>query len=368
MAFLTQASQQWFTRPADERFVSLDEMSKAMNGLCDRSLSFVENTREIVVVPDENDTTNQGLFVYAGDSMLAPTHHSFGQLCSRASPSASPASFFRENSMPAPLVADALNYSLRFRRGAQDNVFVLATDDKLRAMTSATYGRVWNAEIIDLLKDRFGDGVTGDWRVPGEFGKKVTVDRENTTLYASDRDMFVFLANEGHRIEVPDRRDGKSGSLARGFFVWNSEVGDKTLGAGFFLFDYVCCNRIVWGADQFHEFRFRHTKGAFGRWMDQVMPILDKFANGSPKSVQRTIQAARRRKLRTDNLDQFLANRFGRGMVQPIKTAHEADEGRPIETVWDVTVAATAAARSLPNTDRRVEVERAAGRLLQRAG
>jgi hypothetical protein len=25
--------------------------------------------------------------------------------------------------------------------------------------------------------------------------------------------------------------------MARGFFVWNSEVGDKTLGLGFFLFD-----------------------------------------------------------------------------------------------------------------------------------
>jgi hypothetical protein len=33
--------------------------------------------------------------------------------------------------------------------------------------------------------------------------------------------------------------------------VWNSEVGKTTLGAGFFLFDYVCCNRIIWGADQY---------------------------------------------------------------------------------------------------------------------
>src|SRR5205085_2211526 len=85
--------------------------------------------------------------------------------------------------------------------------------------------------------------------------------KENTTLFASDRDMFVFLADEDRRIEVPGRRNGSGGSMARGFFVWNSEVGDKTLGLGFFLFDYVCCNRIVWGADQYTESRTPPTAG-----------------------------------------------------------------------------------------------------------
>src|SRR5207302_1489157 len=89
--------------------------------------------------------------------------------------------------------------------------------------------------------------------------------KENTTLFASDRDMFVFLADEDRRIDIPGRRNGSGGSMARGFFVWNSEVGDKTLGLGFFLFDYVCKNRIVWGADQYTEIRIRHTKGAADR-------------------------------------------------------------------------------------------------------
>ena len=43
------------------------------------------------------------------------------------------------------------------------------------------------------------------------------------------------------------------------------------------------------------------------------------------------------------------------------------EEGRPIETVWDVTVAATAHARSVPHTDKRLEIERAAGDLLKTA-
>jgi hypothetical protein len=54
-------------------------------------------------------------------------------------------------------------------------------------------------------------------------------------------------------------------------------------------------------------------------------------------------------------------------MVEPIKAIHLAEEGRPIETAWDVTVAATAHARSVPNTDKRLDIEREAGALLNAA-
>jgi hypothetical protein len=39
----------------------------------------------------------------------------------------------------------------------------------------------------------------------------------------------------------------------------------------------------------------------------------------------------------------------------------------PIETAGDVTVAATAHARSIPNNDKRLEIEREAGALLNAA-
>src|SRR5205807_8235774 len=132
----------------------------------------------------------------------------------------------------------------------------------------------------------------------------------------------------------PDRRNG-SGSMARGFFVWNSETGDKTLGLGFFLFDYVCCNRIVWGADQYTEVRIRHTKGAPDRWLEEVAPVLKEYDEGSAQPVIRAIEAARERKIQ-DDLDSFLATRFGKSLVPAIKAIDEVEEGRPIETVWDV--------------------------------
>lgn len=47
-----------------------------------------------------------------------------------------------------------------------------------------------------------------------------------------------------------------------------------------------------------------------------------------------------------------------------MKVAHELEEARPIETVWDAVTAATAVARSIPNQDARVDLEREAGKLL----
>ncbi len=62
-----------------------------------------------------------------------------------------------------------------------------------------------------------------------------------------------------------------------------------------------------------------------------------------------------------------MAKRFGKSLVPALKAVHETEEGRPIETLWDVTVAATAHARSLPNNDKRLELERSAGELLKQA-
>ena len=326
---LHQASQQWMSRPADERYTSLLDMQAFKRRIRERSTPQVLSSRDLEVYPTESNP--RALLIQGPDKALsAPTHWSFGQLCSLASPGNSPASYFRETNMPAPMIADCLNYNLRFTRGVAD-IGILTTqgDDfsELRSVNGPNYGRVYDADVVDALVTRFGDGVTGQWRVPGEFGKAVNVTKGNTTLYASDRDMFVFLADEENRIEIPNRRAGKFGSFARGFFVWNSEVGKTTLGAGFFLFDYVCCNRIVWGAGQYTEVRIRHTKGAPDRWLEEVTPVLDEYSRASAKPVVEAITHAQEKRL-GDELDAFLANRFGKRMVPAIKAMKSKRVGR----------------------------------------
>lgn len=370
MATLMQASSQWASRPADQRFLSLTEMMARMEYVRDHSHGVGVSSRSINLIPANeikpgSDPQHKGLLAVVGDSeVYAPTHHSFGQL---ATLSESPAGYLR--TLPSPLAADCVNFGMRFKRGVQDVGMLLYRNDlnELRAATGPNYGRIWNADIISSLVDHVGDGVTGNWRVPGEFGEAVEVTKENTTLYASDRDMFVFLADEQHKIEMPNRRNGAPGQLSRGFFVWNSEVGDKTFGIATFLFDYVCKNRIVWGAEGFKEIKIRHTSGAPDRWLDEVRPALQAYAQSTESTVLDTVKAAQAAKV--PKIDDFLKSRFslGRNTIQSIRVAHEMDEGRPMETLWDITTGITAYARSIPHQDERVKLERVGGEVMELA-
>lgn len=362
MATLMAASHQWRSRPSDQRFTSLTQLHDHVVGIRDRSKAKAVSSRGLQATPVEGDNTAL-MVVGPNGGPVNVTHWSFGQLAQRAG---APAGYLRD--LPAPIAADCLNYGLHHVRDVEDLGVLLYQNGgpaELRAVTGPNYGRIWNSTVTKALVDRFGDGLTGDFRVPGEFGKAVEITKENTTLYASDRDMFVFLADEQHRIEVPNRRDGKPGSLARGVFFWNSEVGAGTLGMAGFLFDYVCCNRIVWGAQDYAELRIRHTAGAPDRWLEDALPAIEAYANHSTHSIEQALAAARAKKL--DSVDEFLAKRFTRSQVSAIKAAHMADEQRPIETLWDAATGITAYARGVQYQDQRVDLERAAGKVLDLA-
>lgn len=366
---LFHASRQWASRPDDQRFLSLTELHDTVARGRANSKATVLSTRKIEVQPANDDQTKGIQIVGPNGGVTTPTHWSFGQLAGLAK---APAGYLR--SLPAPVVADCMNYGLRFNRDAEDVGLLLTKTDsaesngnfgqiELRAATGPRYGRVWNEDIVAALINKFGDGRTGDFRVPGEFGKQVPITRSNTTIYGSDRDMFVFLADEEHRIEMQNRRNGQPGSLARGFFVWNSEVGSQSIGAAFFLFDYVCMNRIVWGVQDFKEIRLRHTASAPDRWMEEIAPVLIEYSNASAAPIEATIREAQQKRV-DDDLDKFLKNRFTVSQANAIKAAHEREEGRPIETIWDVVTGTTAYAKTIPHQDDRVFIERAAGKVL----
>lgn len=363
MATLMQASHQWATRPDDERFTSLVELNNFMNAQRIASRPRIVSSRQLTVQPvDEKD--HKALCAVGPDGNAVNfTHYSFGQLAARAG---APAGYLRE--LPAPIAADCMNYGLQYSRNIENLGVLLYKNGggpELRAVTGPNYGRVWNSSVTQQLVDRFGDGITGQWRVPGEFRKQVEITKQNTTLYGSDRDMWVFLADEENRIEIPNRREGKKGSLARGFFVWNSEVGAATLGVSTFLFDYVCCNRIVWGAEEYQEFKIRHTASAPDRFFQEIRPAIQEYANSSGKGIVKAVEDARKKRI--DDIDEFLKKRFTTAQVNGIKAAHQTDEQKPIENLWDATVGITAYARGLQWQDERVKLEREAGKILKLA-
>src|SRR5438046_4097276 len=117
MTTLMQASRQWASRAADERYASLLDLQSTMTRRRERSRSTVESTRALTVLPDESDPLHRGLYLgiergpLAGQ-LLAPTHQAFGQICTLAA-TPSPASYFRESRVPSEIIADALNFNLR---------------------------------------------------------------------------------------------------------------------------------------------------------------------------------------------------------------------------------------------------------------
>src|SRR3546814_8328037 len=74
-----------------------------------------------------------------------------------------------------------------------------------------------------------------------------------TTLYASDRDVFLFLVDDANPIEAGRLPNGDPDLFFRGFYCWNSAVGSKTLGMATFYLRAVCMNRNIWGAESFEE-------------------------------------------------------------------------------------------------------------------
>ena len=106
MTELMQAHRQWMSRAPDERFTCLIDMQAFKRRFRDNSRSQVISSRGLTMRPVEDDPRALHIMGHGnGLPAAAPTHWSFGQLCSLASPGNSPASYFRETQMPAPSTA-----------------------------------------------------------------------------------------------------------------------------------------------------------------------------------------------------------------------------------------------------------------------
>lgn len=198
--------------------------------------------------------------------------------------------------MPATLAGINLQYGLSHQRSEQ--VKILELDDgrqELRAATGPEYGRIFDHELVSVVRQIAGNGI-GDtrWKVPGAldwatstYNPYVEVTTDTTTLYASDRDVFLFLVDDTHPIEAGELSDGSPDLYFRGFYCWNSEVGSKTLGIASFYLRGVCQNRNLWAVEGFEEIVIRHSKYAGNRFAHEVAPAPESFANSSPQGFSK---------------------------------------------------------------------------------
>ena len=364
-----RVSRHWATRAPDERFVSLVDMwqhaaqrktESRQKVVTAKSVRFEATDDENVVVFEKGEKS--------GAKFITPnrfelTNWSFNQICDRIK---CPANFITR--LPAKLAVANLNECIDQSKSTKIQLLTRENGGKeLRAATSEGYGRIWDADVLETVVDQYGDGVTGRYRVPGEFGKAKPVTKENTTMYMSDRNMFVFLCDEQNRVEIPNRRNDGIGALARGFYFWNSEVGKETIGVSTFYFDYTCCNRIIWGQEEQQEIRLRHSKFAPERFAQDILPGLTAFTEGSTLGITTAIENARKVVFELpEEVDDLLGKSFPKKTVNKISLVHYLEEERPIENMWDVIVGMTAFARSIQQQDERVAVEIKAGQMLRK--
>ncbi|MFK3781380.1 DUF932 domain-containing protein [Agrobacterium sp. NPDC089420] len=369
-----RVSSEWFSRPDDERYLSLSDLHRAVSARTERARVRTVETAEIRVEATRDNAERLSLIVPSGREPLAPTHWSYGQLCSLVG---APASYMRQ--LPAPLAAINLQHGLLNHNA--EMVKTLEMDDgrlELRAVTGPEYGRIWDKDLIAAIMNIAGNG-TGDtiWKVPGlldwstmTHNPFVDITKDTTTLYASDRDVFVFLCDDTHPIEAGRLPNGEPDLYFRGFYAWNSEVGSKTLGIASFYLRAVCANRNLWGTENFEEITIRHSKFAAQRFAHEAAPALTNFANSSPAPFIAGIRAARERVVARNDEDRqtFLRRRgFSKAETGKIIETVLSEEGRPPESVFDFVQGITALARGKSHQDTRLELEGKAKRLLESA-
>src|SRR5712664_4058486 len=369
-----RVSSEWFSRPADERYLSLNELARTVRDRTDRSRTRVVESALIHVEANRTDPERLALMLPGSDTPVAPTHWSFGQLASQVG---APAAYLRQ--LPAALAGINLQYGLTANRAEQ--IKTLETDDgrvELRAVTSPDYGRIFDHELVEAVQRIAGNG-TGDarWKVPGVldwstgiYNPRVDISKDTTTLYASDRDIFVFLVDDLNPIEAGRLRDGSPDLYFRGFYCWNSEVGAKTLGMASFYLRAVCQNRNLWGVENFEEITIRHSKFAAQRFAHDAAPALTSFANSSPAPFIAGIKAARERIVARSDEDResFLRKRgFSKSETAKIIETVLSEEHRKPESIFDFVQGITALARTKTDQDTRLELEGKARKLLERA-
>ncbi len=360
-----RVSSEWFSRPGDQRFLSLSELQRSVKDRADRSRARVLESREVRVEARRDDGDRLALILPGDPEPVAPTHWSFGQLAGLVG---APAGYLR--GLPAAVAGINLQYGLSHHR--TEMVKAYTSQDgrtELRAVTGPDYGRIHDFELVDAVMRIAGNG-TGDtrWKVPGvldwrtmTYDPHVDVSKETTTLYASDRDVFLFLCDDTNPIEAGRLPSGEPDLYFRGFYCWNSEVGSRTLGISSFYLRAVCANRNLWGVEQFEQVTIRHSKHAAHRFAAEAAPALESFADSSAAGFVSGIRAAREAIVARsdDDRSEFLRRRgFSKGDTARVIETVLVEEGHPPASVFDFVQGITAVARAEPRDGSRRRLRR----------
>lgn len=295
-----------------------------------------------------------------------PTHWSFGQMAGLLK---APAAYLR--TLPKGLVVDLMNHGLQNTDRETVKFMTVESEDGganiLQAITSPTYGRIWDADCVDAVK-RMVERSGGRFFNPkayvnnGQGFSGITGQTAPSGLYASDRDVFMFMIDGGSFLDA-----GPRAQLNRGFICWNSEVGAKTMGLMTFYHNGVCGNHFIWGASNVNTLLIRHVQSGPTRFDVEAMPALKAYIDAPAGPVESQLRKAQEMIIGKDNTEvvEFLDRngKFSKGEIGNAINFAKAEEG-DCRTLWQAIQGFTAYARGFDYVDARVDLEKRAGALM----
>lgn len=365
------------TRPADECFETFPQLIAHAQAQKDRSAERTYNLRDLQAVavdgpkPGSQDAqAGQTVQLESPKGRANFTHWSFGQL---ARTIGAPANYLRtlEPSIAAQAINDGMHRLAPI--GTEANLLMESngpgTTPTVRAATSDTYGRVWDANLYGEVNRHFGDGMTshgatGTWQSP-----PVWPGQKPGGNYRGDRDSYVLRIDGGSIVNDPSLQGG-DGAMYRGLIIRNSETGMCSISVEPFLFRWICGNHTIGGLVMDKTFRRRHVgKDKITReTMNEIARLAWKWTQRSAAQDEAVIQTlidheiAVTREGVIDALRKLGATKDQATEAYDACTIHETASPR---SFWGLAQGLTRISQASGYQDERLELDQLAAEVLR---
>ncbi len=332
---------QLFSRSDDQHFATFD-------ALYSHCLNRQRNSEMHWRLPAEvipTDYQGQLHLKLTGSRAFSLTDWSFGQVCQLSG--------LKKESLNRLKSSTAAQVLVETMPRGHRPIQIFTEGDVIRSLHPVGYTRIHDAALLELVIDEAFDF---DPPPVGESGA--------TGLYAGEQDMFAFMIDSKAWVEVGEER------FAPGFYLWNSEVGRRSMGLASFWYQRVCGNHIVWDPTHLVSYSRKHTANvetALGEFRKIIRHLVesssvrkDKFAKSISRAQQTSLGTS------TDQVSKVLTG-FGLA-AGSVKEAVEAMAAKSDGfTVYNAVDSLTRVTGRLQNAGERVEQDGKIGQLLSLA-
>ena len=274
MANLMKANRELYRRQPDECYESFADLREYCYLQREQSGEHWCKPQAVIPIAKENSVSIQ---LEIGEEFEL-NDHSFKQLSRLCGVSADTL-----NRLSPKTAATAIEETLP---SADRPIQFLSGHSSMRSIHGINYTRLWNSELLDVVAE-----FEAEFQPP-----KKALNGHGTGLYAGEQDMFAFLIDDNAWVEIG------SDKFAPEFFVWNSEVGSRSLGIQTFWYQHICGNHIVWDCTEVNEFTRKHTSSVRDG-LDEIKRMIESLVDVKMQRQEKfeaKIKQAQRDKLGSD--------------------------------------------------------------------